>query len=49
MNCDLCEKKVDERQMNLIENKYFICDNCDLYYDDNEIIENLENKIGEKK
>ena len=39
MNCDLCEKKVDKRQVNSIENKYFICGNCYSVFGNIELVE----------
>ena len=39
--CDCCGKKVDERSM-VVVGKYWVCQACDSYYSEEEIIEKIE-------
>ena len=39
-NCDICNIKVDERQLfDRINYRYFLCINCDDNYTDKELLE----------
>lgn len=41
--CDCCNKEVDERSLIQVD-KYFVCQECNSYYSEEEIVEQCEKK-----
>jgi len=46
-SCDCCGKDVDERSMEMVGH-YFVCQACVGYYDEAELIEEIEGRIAER-